>query len=69
MQIGGPIAADIVIGEPLSIGESLVRSDWRSRWSAAALKARVQGSNPGGVCWIAVLGKLLTDHASVASAV
>ena len=36
---------------------------------AAALKARVQGSNPGGVGWIAVLGKLLTDHASATSAV
>ena len=35
-----------------------VRFDWRSRYSAAALKARVQGSNPGGVGWIAVLGKL-----------
>ena len=46
-----------------------VRSDWRSRLSAAALKARVLGSNPGGVGGIAVLGKLLTDHASVASAV
>ena len=33
-----------------------VRSDWRNRWSAAALKARVQGSNPGGVGGIAVVG-------------
>ena len=43
-------------------------SDWRSWQRAAALKARVQGSNPGDVGWITVLGKLLTDHASVTSA-
>ena len=46
-----------------------VRSDLRRRLRAPALKARVLGSNPGGVGGIAVLGKLLTDHASVASAV
>ena len=34
---------------------------------AAALKVTVQGSNPGCVGGLAVLGKLLTDRASVVS--
>ena len=62
----------LLLGGVLSTGIGIQKNafiKYEHRKWLAALKARVQGSNPGGVGWIAVLGKLLTDHASVASAV